>query len=106
MSAACTAHRPAALILVLAVGACAASQTGDDGYKVVQQDITYGLNDKRDREWRALMVAMDQCHQGGFTDAQPAAPPQTRCLESGTGGCVRFAAHLSWDCIGMGCQSN
>jgi hypothetical protein len=95
-----------ALILVLAVCACAAAPAGDGGYKVVQQDITYGPHDRRDREWRALMMAMDRCHQSGFTDAQPAAAPQPRCLESGPGGCVRFAAHLSWDCIGMGYQQN
>jgi len=106
MSAARTAYRPAALILVLVVGGCAASRTGDDGYKVVQQDITYGLSDKRDREWRALMVAMDQCHQSGFTDAQPAAAPQVHCQDRDSGGCRRFSATLRWDCIGMGYQDN
>lgn len=106
MSAARNASRPAALILVLAICACAARHTGDDGYKVVQQDVTYGPNDRRDREWRALMVAMDECHQSGFTDAQPATAPQIRCLEIDEGGCVRFSAHLSWDCIGMGYQPN
>jgi hypothetical protein len=100
------ASRLAALILGLAICACAARHTGDDGYKVVQQDVTYGPNEKRDREWRALMVATDECHQSGFTDAQPTAAPQTRCLDIGESGCVRFSAHLSWDCIGMGYQSN
>lgn len=47
MSAAHTACLTAALIIVLAVGANATSRTRNDRYKVVQQDITDGLNDKR-----------------------------------------------------------
>lgn len=94
------------LTILLPLGACTAGQTGDDGYRVVTADITYGPHDKRDREWRALMTAMDHCHQGGFVDAQPAHPPQTRCLETAASGCVRYAAHLAYDCIGMGYQQN
>jgi hypothetical protein len=95
-----------AVILLLSLAGCAPQQADDNGYRVVSQDITYGPNDRRDREWRALMAAMDRCHAGGFGDAQPAAAPETRCLETGPGGCTRFAAHLSWDCIGMGYQPN
>ncbi|HSS15305.1 MAG TPA: YecR family lipoprotein [Rhizomicrobium sp.] len=96
------------LAALLPLAACAPQQTNDadNGYRVVRMDITYAPADKRDREWRALMVAMDRCHQGGFTDAQPAHQPETRCLESGPDGCTRFAAHLAWDCIGMGYQQN
>ncbi|HEY2009494.1 MAG TPA: hypothetical protein VGH23_10925 [Rhizomicrobium sp.] len=92
---------PGALLLLFA---CAPQS--DTGYRVVTADVTYGATDRRDREWRALMTAMDRCHQGGFADAQPDRPPQTRCLESGPGGCTRFAEHLAWDCIGMGYQQN
>jgi hypothetical protein len=91
--------------LLLLLGACAPQQPGN-GYRVVAADITYGPNDRRDREWRALMTAMDRCHQGGFTDAQPDRPPQSQCLENDPGGCTRFAEHLAWDCIGMGYQQN
>lgn len=93
------------LVLLLPLAACAPQQDAD-GYRVVRQDITYAPAEKRDREWRALMVAMDSCHQGGFTAAQLAGPPETRCLESGPNGCTRFAARLAWDCIGMGYQQN
>jgi hypothetical protein len=106
MSAARTAYRPAALILVLAVCACTARQTGDDGYKVVQQDITYGAGEERARQWDALMAALDICHRAGFTDTQRAQAPQIRCLDSDSDGCRRFAATLRWDCIGMGYQDN
>lgn len=103
-------HRTlAALLLLLAVplAACAPQPTdADGGYSVVRLDITYTPADQRDRQWRALMTAMDRCHQGGFTDAQPAHPPQTRCLETAANGCTRFAAHLVYDCIGMGYQQN
>jgi hypothetical protein len=91
-----------ALLAVLPLTAC----QGDTGYKVVAADITYGPSDRRDREWDALSRAMDACHDSGFIDAQPAAPPQTRCVENGPHGCTRFAAHLAFDCIGMGYQLN
>jgi hypothetical protein len=96
---------PLAFIAFLPLAGCDAG-LGDTGYKVVAADITYGPGDKRDREWNALMKAMDTCHNSGFTDAQPAVPPKTQCLESGPNGCTRFAAHLTFDCIGMGYQSN
>lgn len=98
------------LLAVLFLAACAPQQTNDaddeGGYRVVRLDITYTPADQRDRQWRALMTAMDRCHLGGFTDAQPAHPPETRCLENGASGCTRFAAHLVYDCIGMGYQPN
>jgi hypothetical protein len=94
-----------AIITALWLTACAAQQ-GGDGYRVVHADITYGPHDKRDREWRALMTALDRCHDGGFSDAQPVAPPQTRCLDNGPDGCRRFAASMNWDCVGMGYQPN
>jgi len=94
-----------ALLLAVALASCAPQQT-NDGYRVETADITYGPNDRRDQEWHALMKAMDSCHAGGFSDAQPDRPPQTRCIEQGPGGCTRYAAHLTYDCIGMGYQSN
>ncbi len=106
MSGARIAYRPVALILVLAVCACAARQTGDDGCKVVQQDITYGAGEERARQWDALTAALDICHRAGFTDAQRAQAPQIRCLDSDSEGCRRFTATLRWDCIGMGYQDN
>jgi hypothetical protein len=106
MSQAHTTYRLAALILVLSVCACAAQKTADEGYKVVRQDITYGAGEERARQWDALMAALDICHRSGFTDAQRAQPPQVRCLDSSSGSCRRFAATLSWDCIGMGYQTN
>ncbi len=99
------ARHPAALSALLLIAACAPGH-GDDGYRVVAADITYGAADQRDQEWRALMRAMDECHNGGFSDAQPATPPKARCLESDAGGCTRFAEHLAFDCIGMGYQAN
>lgn len=104
MSLSPLSRRLAALGVLLLLFACAPQS--DTGYRVVTADVTYGPNDRRDREWRALMTAMDRCHLGGFSDAQPDRPPQTRCLESGAGGCTRFAEHLAWDCIGMGYQQN
>jgi hypothetical protein len=106
MSGARTAYRPAPLILVLAVCACAARQNGDDSYKVVQKDITYGAGEEQARHWDALMAALDICHRAGFTDAQRAQVPQIRCLDSDFHGCRRFAVTLRWDCIGMGYQDN
>ena len=97
-------RRLAALTMLLLSSACAPGS--DTGYRVETADITYGPNDRRDKEWRALMTAMDSCHAGGFADAQPDKPPVTRCLESGAKGCTRFAEHLAWDCIGMGYQPN
>jgi hypothetical protein len=91
--------------LLLALEACAPPPS-DSGYRVVAADITYGPHDRRDREWRALMTAMDRCHQGGFTDAQPDKPPRSQCLETGPDGCTRFGEHLAWDCVGMGYQQN
>jgi len=96
----------AALIVLLVVCACSAQQTGEDGYKVVRQDIAYGVGEEQANQWKALMAALDICHQAGFTDAQRAQAPQIRCLESDSGGCSRFATTLSWDCIGMGYQDN
>ena len=106
MSQVHAACRAAVLILVFALCGCAAQRTGDEGYKVVRQDITYGVGQEQARQWDALMAALDICHRDGFTDAQRAQVPQVRCLDSGPGGCTRFAATLSWDCIGMGYQSN
>ena len=97
--------RLAASSVVLLLAACA-PQPSNSGYRVVAADITYGPNDRRDREWRALLTAMDRCHRDGFTDAQPDRPPQSQCLENGATGCTRFAEHLAWDCIGMGYQQN
>ena len=91
---------------LLLLAACAPQDNDNGGYKVVSQDITYAPGGERDQEWRALMKAMDACHGSGFSDAQPAARPQSRCVEPGPGACARFAAHLSWDCIGMGYQPN
>ena len=106
MSGARAAYRPAPLILVLAVCACAAPKNGDDGYKLVQQDITYDAGEERAHDWDALMAALDICHRAGFMDAQRAEAPQIRCLDSDSDGCRRFGAILRWDCIGMGYQDN
>lgn len=96
---------PLAFLALLPLAGCDTGQ-GTAGYKVVAADITYGPADRRDQEWRALMKAMDSCHAGGYSDAQPDRAPQTRCIEQGPGGCTRYAAHLAYDCIGMGYQSN
>ena len=95
---------PAALGALFLAFACAGPSGG--GWLVVDSDITYGPQDRRAQEWHALMAALDRCHGQGYADAQAAAPPQTRCLESGPDGCRRTEAHLSWDCIGMGYQPN
>lgn len=95
------------LAAVMLLASCAGGRgSGDDGYAHVEADITYGAHDQRAREWDALMVALDRCHQQGYADAQAAAAPQTRCLENGPDGCQRSAAHITWDCIGMGYQPN
>ena len=96
----------AALSALLAAFACAGPENANGGYAVVYTPITYGTQDRRAREWQALMVALDRCHSQGYADAQAAAPPETRCLENGPDGCRRTEAHLSWDCIGMGYQPN
>jgi hypothetical protein len=95
-------------VLSLLLFACACTGQGNEngGYLAVTADITYGVSDRRAREWNALMAALDRCHGQGYVDAQPAGPPETHCLESGPDGCRRFAAHLSWDCVGMGYQTN
>jgi hypothetical protein len=91
-------------MLLLAYG-CTGPQ--NNGYLVVNTDITYGVSDRSAREWRALMTALDRCHGQGYVDAQRTGTPETQCLEeNGPDGCRRFAAHISWDCIGMGYQSN
>ena len=102
-AASCSLCQTLALFLL---AGCAPQQSSNKGYMVVDTDITYGALDRRDREWHALMAALDRCHSQGYADAQRAAAPQTRCLDSGPDGCRRFAAHLSWDCIGMGYQPN
>ena len=99
-------RHPAALSLLLLVSACAGPENADGGYSTVQADITYDANDRRTREWDALMVALDRCHDRGYQDAQIASAPETRCLENAPEGCRRTQAHLVWDCIGMGYQSN
>jgi hypothetical protein len=96
----------AALSALLAACACTPQANNNGGYSEVQTDITYGANDRRAREWDALMAALDRCHVQGYADAQRAVAPQTRCLDNGPDGCRRYAAHLSWDCIGMGYQPN
>jgi hypothetical protein len=100
-----TFFRVAALSILLLGPACTA-QDKDGGYRVVSMTVTYDAQDRRAREWDALMKALDECHGGGFADAQPAAAPETRCVENGPDGCARTQAHLSWDCIGMGYQPN
>ena len=95
-----------AIVTALLLSGCATRQNDDAAYRTVHMDITYGPHDKRDREWNALMVALDRCHRDGYSDAQPAAKPETRCLDNGPDGCLRFTASLRWDCIGMGYQPN
>lgn len=95
----------AALSLLLLAPACTAPDK-DDGFRTVSMTVTYDANNRRTREWNALMKALDQCHSGGFADAQRAGPPETRCLESGPDGCRVTEARISWDCIGMGYQPN
>ena len=97
---------PAAFGALFLAFACAGPGNEGGGWLVVDSDITYGPQDRRSQEWHALMAALDRCHGQGYADAQAAAPPQTRCLESGPDGCRRTEAHLSWDCIGMGYQPN
>lgn len=96
----------AALSALLLVSACAGPENAGGGYSTVRADITYDANDRRTREWDALMVALDRCHARGYQDAQIASAPETRCLENAPGGCRRTRAHLVWDCIGMGYQPN
>ena len=94
------------LCSVLLPAGCTQPAGGDSGYRVVSMTITYDAHDQRTREWNAFMKALDQCHGGGFADAQPAGPPERQCVESGPDGCRLSQARLSWDCIGMGYQPN
>lgn len=96
--------RLAALSPLLLVPSCAGKDDG--GYRIVSMTVTYEVGDRRAREWDVLLKALDQCHSGGFADAQPAGPPETRCLENGPDGCRRTEARLSFDCVGMGYQPN
>jgi hypothetical protein len=100
-----TVFRVAALSMLLFAPACSAPGK-NDSFRVVSATITYVAQDRRTSEWNALLKALDQCHGGGFADAQPAGPPETRCLQNGPDGCRLTQAHLSWDCIGMGYQPN
>lgn len=100
------AARIGALSALLLAMACAGPENAGGGFLVVHSDATYGPQDRRAREWDALMAALDRCHSQGYVDAQPAAPPDRRCLDTGPEGCRRTLAHFSWDCVGMGYQSN
>ncbi len=65
----------------------------------------FGANDRSERQWRALLTALDKCHREGYQDADLVRSPKAICKESGPNGCSRFAATASYDCIGMGYQS-
>jgi hypothetical protein len=92
----------AALILPLLSCCGSAQSSSDSGYKTVQSSYDYSGDNKRTREWRALMTALDKCHQGGFNNAELAGPEQTTCMQGSANGCVSYHATQVYDCVGMG----
>jgi hypothetical protein len=89
-------------ILPLLTCCVSAQSSGDSGYKTVQASYDYVGDNKRTREWRAEMTALDKCHQSGFNNAEPAGPPQTTCMQGSANGCVNFHVTQVYNCFGMG----
>jgi hypothetical protein len=103
---------PAALAL-LVCGCSSQPMAQNGGYKVVRESYDYGIpdqrnsiQDQRSQQWNSQSAALESCHQSGFTNAEPAAPPQTSCMSRSADSCTRWHATITYDCVGMGWQDN
>lgn len=89
------------VLLPFLIGACDAQASPNATYKRVESGYAYGIGDRKIHEWRGLMAALDKCHQGGFSNAEPAGLPQITCTEGSASGCTRYHATQEYDCVGM-----
>jgi hypothetical protein len=95
-----------ASLAVLACGCSAQHGAQNGGYKVARESYDYGAQDQRSQQWNSQSAALESCHQSGFTNAEPAAPPQTSCISGSADSCTRWHATIAYDCVGMGWQDN
>lgn len=93
-----------AIMICSVLQGCAAGGAAKPQYPTVKVSYSYGAHDKSERAWRALLRALDECHNDGYRDAYPAAAPVIACDQSAGGNCTRFQASASYDCVGMGYQ--
>ena len=68
--------------------------------------FAYGANEKAERQWRAWLTALDECHVDGYQDAFPVGDPAISCDHADGGVCTRFVAHAAYDCVGLAYQTN
>ena len=91
---------PGCALLVLA--GCSTGRPLRHPYPVATVSYEYVMANHSEREWRAHLTALDECHMKGYVDAQLKAPPQTICEKPGARGCTLYKASVAYDCIGMG----
>jgi hypothetical protein len=91
----------AIVTLPLLTCCCSADTSADSSFKTVQSSYDYSGDNRRTREWRSMMTALDKCHQSGFNNAEPAGPPQTTCMQGSIDGCSSYHATQVYDCVGM-----
>lgn len=92
------------LCALLPVAGCATGRTLRHPYPVATVSYEYAPADRSQRQWRAKLTALDECHMKGYQDAEPKGPPQTVCEKSGARSCTVYRASIAYDCIGMGYQ--
>ena len=87
---------PFALAALMALSGCVTH------HKVMQVSKTYTYEpaNRKDREWHALMQALDSCHHEGFKDATPSAKPAPICEERRNTVCRRSRVTMTYDCTG------
>jgi len=92
------------LCIFVVVAGCGTAHTPGHPYPVATVSYEYAPADRSQRQWRARLTALDECHMKGYLDAEPKGPPQTLCEKSGTRSCSLYKASIAYDCIGMGYQ--
>jgi hypothetical protein len=95
------------MTMIVAAGLCGcAAQTSASNDHTVNVSFAYGANEKTERQWRAWLTALDECHGDGYQDAYPAGDPAISCDQASSGVCTRFLAHAAYDCVGLAYQTN
>ena len=88
----------ATLDVAIAAAALAFAGCANQGFKVVS--VTYECADlnRQTSEWRALLMAQDQCYFTGFEYAQAVGPPQIAGDDAASG---EHRATRYFNCVGL-----